>query len=353
MRKNFVIAFILMLTWTFSFSLGNLLIVIFILKEQNWKIETNKITVILILISILSLINILIGFNSIKLLNDGSSSFQLIIPYLSLLLGAYVIGNYIDPQVIKYLIYFTAFESIVILIQYLFGETGFWYNSYVKNELHGELLYYSRPNGFSNNSSIVAQKLLVSIWSLVMSKFISWKDNKIIFCILLIGLILTFNRTVFLALGISYFLISGGIKIKHKIAALFTLILLIIVFINPIKKQFLRGVDESTIESFTRYQVFNNGINYIGENPIFGNHSIKYFYEFSNRKFHLHNSFLETAASNGIPIFLLVMYIILILLKRKRFFIVPILIYSFLQFGILWGIGFLDVVLFFNKNKKS
>ena len=352
MSKNFVIALILMLTWTFSFSLGNLLIVVFIIKEQNWKIETNRITLILILISVLSLINIFIGFNSQKVLNEGSSSLQLVIPYLSLLLGAYVIGNYINTQVIKYIIYFTAIECIVILIQYLTGVTGFWYNSYEKNEILGELLYYSRPNGFSTNSSVVAQKLLISIWCLIRSKFISWKDNKVIFCILLIGLILTFNRTVFLAIGVSYFLVSGGLKLKYKIAAFLALILLLIVFINPIKNQFNRGSDDVNIESLTRYSVYYNGINFIADNPLFGNHSIKYFYEENDRRFHLHNSYLQTAASNGLPIFLLVMYIVLILKKRKHLFIVPILIYSFLQFGILWGIGFLDIVLFFNKNKK-
>ena len=351
MSKNLFIALILMLTWTFSFSLGNLFIVLYVLQKQNWKIKANKITFLLIIVSILSLFNILIGFNSEKLLNEGSSSLQLIVPYLSLLFGAYIIGNYINTQIIKYLIYFTAFECIVILFQFILGETGFWYNSYEKNEAFSELLYYSRPNGFSTNSSVVAQKLLVSIWCLVMSNFISWKNNKIIFFILLIGLALTFNRTVFLALLVSYFIASGEIKLKQKIAVFFTIIILIGVFLNPIKKQFLRGSDEVQIESFTRYKVYENGINYIGNNLLYGNHSIKYFYEENDRLFHLHNSFLQTLASNGLVIFLLVLCIVYLLLVKKNLFIVPIIVYSFLQFGIFWGIGFLDIIIFFDKTK--
>lgn len=353
MNKNLFIAICLFLSWTFSFSLGNLIVVLLVIVKTNWRIPRENLSYLIIVLSILCLINIFLGLSSDKLINDGSSRLQLFIPYLSLLLGSYLIGSHLNSHVIKYIIYLTAIECVVILIQYSLGETGFWYNSYIKNETNGDLLYYSRPNGFSTNSSVVAQKLLVSIWFLILSKTFTYKQNKFIFILLIFGLILTFNRTVFLALFLSYFLFSRGIRLKYKIISGFLVLAFFALFFSSIKSQFLRGSDEVQLESFSRYTIFQNGLNYISENPYFGNNSIKYFYEENDRKFHLHNSYLEAAASNGIPIFLLLMYMIVRLLKRRNVFVPPLLVYSLFQFGILWGISFLDIALFYNEENDK
>lgn len=350
---NLLIAILLFVSWTLSFSLGNLFVVIIYLYKFKWRIKSGKITFIIIAISVLSLINLLFGITSVKEIDD-SSLIQLYIPYLSLLLGAYIIGDKLDNQVLKFIVYLTAIESIIVILQYITGNTGFGYNSYTKNETYGELLYYSRPNGLSTNSSIVAQKLMISLWLLLNSKFFTWKQNKIVTIILLTAIVLTFNRTVILTLIISYFILSPIVTLKQRIWLSVIILPFSLIYINPIKNQILRGSEGVSIESFTRYSIYKNGLTFIKANPIFGNNSVKYFYEESGRIFHLHNSYLETAASNGIPIFLGLVLMLFFLLKKKNFFLIPLIIYSLFQFGIFWGISFLDIALFFNErtNKK-
>lgn len=353
MNRNLLYAIFLFLSWTFSYSLGNLMLVVIILYKNKWKTQANQINYLLIFLSILSFINIIIGFNTEKLLNENSSNLQLFIPYLSLLIGAYIIGNQLNYHIIKYLIYFTSFECIIIGGQFLLGATGFWYNSYEINDFIPDLLYYRRPNGFSTNSSVVAQKLLISIWFLMSSKKLVWKKNKSLLAILCLGLVLTFNRTVILTLILSYFLYSNSFRLKHKIITAIFITLFSLLFINTIKFQLFRGSNEVQLESFSRYSIFENGLRYISNHPYLGNNSIKYFYEENERQYHLHNSYLQTAASNGLPIFIGLIYLLGLLFKKRNFFIFPLIIYSIFQFGIFWGLSFLDIALFYNeKNDK-
>ena len=77
----------------------------------------------------------------------------------------------------------------------------------------------------------------------------------------------------------------------------------------------------------------------------FGNMSVKLWYNHEGTLFHAHNSFVETLASNGIFIFLLYMFFVLKNLNRYNAkFVMPILVLSVLQYGIFWGISFLDIV---------
>lgn len=350
MNRNLLISIILFFSWTFSFSLLNLLLIFFI--KDNFKIKSRNIFFIVLSISLFCFINLIIGFDNASILNEGSSSLQLYIPYLSLLIFALLIGQNLNNEIFKYLILFTAFECFIIFIQFISGSTGFFYNSYEMNNEVSDLIYYRRPNGLSTNSSIVGQKILVSIWFLINTKFINFKYKKIIYLLLILGLVLTFNRTVILTLVISFFVFTKKVSKRIKFYSLIIVTIISTLFSNFFINQFLRGSVELNLEEFTRYKVFNSGLEFISNNPIFGNYSVKYFYEYGGRLFHLHNSYLQTLSSNGIPISILVLFLIIVLLKKRNTFLLPFLIYSIFQYGLFWGLSILDILIFY-KNEKN
>jgi len=225
-------------------------------------------------------------------------------------------------------------------------------------------LYYNRVFGLSLNSSILAYKILVS---LILIEYLNYQGAKIRFLqfILLVGIIITFNRTAILALLFFY-----GIRIlsvflktfekfsKHRIslASLFkfigVLILLIGAFtylvynIGTVIEQFTR--DKGTIELAGRNLIWSQFFAFIKENFLFGNGSYKLVVPYGDHTAHAHNAYIETLATNGIIIFLLYLFLVIKNIRKDNWlFISVFLIYSLTQYGIFWGISLADIVLYF------
>lgn len=355
---SFLIAFLLFITWSLSFSTLNLLLIPVYVLLGKTSFKKDKVFYLLLIASVLAFVNLYIPTENNILLDSGSSVFQKYIPYIFLLLFAKIIGNNITKDVLRFLLFFIVVEALCTVFQGVSGISGFWYNSYEFNELGESMLYYARPNGLSMNSSISSQKFLLGFWLLFHHKFFS--KNKILFFISIISILLalyfSFNRTVIITLILGVFIFnvykSKKIKLVYKFILAGSFIGAISYFSIFILQQFLRGA--STIaESSSRLSIYSNGLEFIKNNLLLGNNSIKYFY--GEKRYHLHNSVLELIASNGLVIsfFVILSYIIIIRRKNSSFKIL-LGFYSLLQFGIFWGIGFLDILLFTNiKDEKD
>lgn len=164
---------------------------------------------------------------------------------------------------------------------------------------------------------------------------------------------ITFNRT-----SIVSTLVFGLIlyypklkKINFKQFLLSTVVVITggIVFyrnLNTILFQFFAG--EGEVDLSGRDMVFPAFLNFIENNLLFGNFVDKVWMELSpGRIYHAHNSFLETMASLGIILSVLFfIYLYKIIPKKSLLYIIPIFVYSMFQYGIFWGVSYLDIVFF-------
>jgi hypothetical protein len=350
-------------------------------------------------IMVFSLVNKIFNGNEILCVKDYYASFYLV-PI------TFFVGKYVGKQsVFKFVLILICLEILVGIIEYFSGLRSF---SGCNNAITDKsLLYNSRIFGLSSNSSVLAIKVMVGF---VLIDYTEWtkKINYPVRLLLFIGLILTFNRTVLVALVVYWILVllrtlcktmihKQKIRLRTNLplqVALFTL-LLIGVLAPVISHQFTRGGMEmdtletklyrtqermscaemhapelqtpleaknkqvekimgnlGSVELSGRKLIWFNFLHHIAEKPLFGNGSDKlYFRSWQPTKkqfalIHAHNSFLELLATNGLLIFALYLVFYLSLLNRYNW--VPLIafgVYSLGQYGIFWGMSFLDVFL--------
>ncbi|WP_288340669.1 O-antigen ligase family protein [uncultured Roseivirga sp.] len=318
---------------------------------KTGKLEVSDRVVMGLLIAITALCALLL------LLSDGSSKllsgsvFQSYIPYLSLLFISFIIGSNLDNQIVRFLLIFITIESLIIIYQYSVGITGFGYNNYEANELGEDLLYYSRPNGLSIGTSSVAIKLLI-LFRYMIDKVKIFGPNwvKIVLLINSMALLFTFNRTV-MACIFAFFVFTMFKRLRtEKYAGLILVgvIITVLAFSSVILSQVFRDRDILSEVAY-RMAVYDKGLLFIKENLVFGNFGTKYYFEQGGRTFHLHNSFLETLASNGIIVMALIVILLIVLIRRgdgKNVLLFSMA--SILQFGLFWGLSIMDIFLFTN-----
>lgn len=327
-----------------------------ILQILSKKIDKNYLIILVVII--LSIINMLIGFGTSK------SYENLFIPYTIGMVFAYFIGKHLSITDFKVLVIFILVEIIVAIIEYLTGVNTFFINNqlYERFESGNNLLYFARPFGLSNNSSLLALKIMLSI--LLLEYFNLFKRYKWLFYIFFFtGITLTFSRTVIFSILIFYFLFLIFVFLKdaflhylHKIRFYYNYILILFIFFilsfiflinfTGIEKQITR--DGKPLLS-GREIIWPQFKNFIRQHPVYGNHSKKLFVDYHEKKesAHAHNSYLETLASHGILIFSILILLIITNINKENFiYILVILIYSTTQYGIFWGISITDIILF-------
>ena len=337
-------------------------------KLINYKSQPININLLLIgLIVLLSFMNILMG-------SDSLSSFSQLFPYTALMFLGYFYAQTIQKSDLKILIYLILFESFVVILQHFMGISTF-FPQLIKevvqpSDVDTSLLYYNRAYGLSANSSVAALKFFLGFLIIDYLK-LKGKLYLVIKILLLIGLYFTFNRTVLVVLFI-YMIARISIpvldvlvdlldlKIKKKrflITVLgsmaFVLILLLAIDnLDNIVTQFTRnkGLDLSG-----RDLIWADFISFIKENPLFGNHSLKYYFtEHYSGPIHAHNSFLQVMANHGIIISILFfLLIVLNLTWRNVLFVFALILYSLFQYGIFWGVSITDIILFIILFRKQ
>lgn len=326
------------------------------------RIKLNLDILIITSIIILSFFNQIFNYNTSIIHNKSILSF---IPYYFFILITYFISRSINDITIKYIILFVCFESVIALIEFFYNVQTFFPNL-VTTQLtnfygYKDLLYYSRAFGLSNNSSELSYKIFISLLLIDTIDFKQKNLIKILYIILFFGIIVTFNRSVILSLIVFYFLkavsyilivVKVNLRKLPYVYLLYLFLMLISLFLflyyfDYIKYQFLRGIDLK-LDSYKRNEIYNYFYNFILSHPFFGNGSFKLYYLFQNKLYHGHNSFLQIIATNGI--FISLLYFILLfrnINKHNIKFIIPILVLSFFQYAIFWGISILDIFCFY------
>jgi len=355
--------------------------------------------VLLAAIMLLSLLNKILNGHEILCLKDYYASFYLV-PV------TFFVGKFVTRHaVFRFVLILICIEVLVGIVEYFFNLRSFMgCNNVITDK---SLLYNSRIFGLSSNSSVLAIKIMVGF---VLIDYTEWarKCSYPVRFMLFIGLILTFNRTVLVALAVYWALLlvkllfcligqRKKVNFKRNLplqVALFSLLLMAV--LGPaISYQFTRGGKEmdsldtrlyrnqtalscaemhapelqtpqeaknkhveklmgnlGSVELSGRKLIWYNFLHNIVEKPLFGNGSDKlYFRSWQPRKqqfalIHAHNSFLELLATNGIVIFALYMLLYVLLLNRYNWLpLIAFGIYSLGQYGIFWGMSFLDVFL--------
>ena len=312
-------------------------------------------------------VNSLIGSNFVHFIKRGT---LLLIPLT--ILSAYMIS---DQKVYRFLLIFIVVEVCVGILEYVIGVNTFFsslpkhhvFNNYVS-------LYKTRVFGLSANSTYLAQKCLIGILLLYFVD-LNLKTRHVIglFLFLMTGVILTFGRTVvvsvlvcfgfyFLTYLYNHFRDLKHLKINMNKSLLISSILFSLVILstfsfwsNQFNRMGLRPHENKNtqgakvleasgigkVEMAGRRELWGKAIDFIFENPVYGNHSQRFLV---NNK-HVHNSLLEYLSTHGLILLIVILAFIIFNLNGFNIaFCGGIMLYSLGQFGIFWDISFLDIL---------
>ncbi len=160
------------------------------------------------------------------------------------------------------------------------------------------------------------------------------KIRYIAYSLLLVGFLITFNRTAMMAC-IVFLIFLHRRNVKLFLTVTLLSFMAIIFGMETIKHQFFRG--QEGVELSGRGFIFPHYSQFILDHPFVGNSGAKLWVYFGDSLYHAHNSFLELFASNGLVIAVLFLFgYCLVFFKAKELFL-PILVYSLFQYGFLWG----------------
>lgn len=269
------------------------------------------------------------------------------IPYIILLFFSLIFSKFLnlkDLRIIQILIFIEIFVGV---LEYAAGVPTFFRNLTPVTELaDSDLLYQKKVFGFSANSSVLAAKIVyfatISIMTIKLYKKISLID-KFAALFVIVGLIITFNRTAIFAVFLSLIFLFGT-NLRNILTIIFPVFLLLIVKWQDIYEQMTRG--KNTVDYSGRDQIFAYFFDFWSNNLLIGNSGTKVWWNSSGSIWHAHNSYLEFLASNGLIASLLFLIGWVLIFGRKTIIALPILIYSLSQYGFLWGLTFYDVVVF-------
>ncbi len=267
------------------------------------------------------------------------------IPYIILLPIAFLMGKFLTLKDLKIIQYLILIEIIIGCLEYYQGVPTFFVNNTPISELADtDILYQKRVFGFSANSSNLAAKVIyltmITMLQIKIDKRIN-KESMIFMAFVLLGLIITFNRTAIISVLLSFFILFG-----MSLRGLFFISIPVLGGIlykrESIYEQLTRG--RGTVDLSGRDQIFSYFYNFWSENLLFGNFGTKLWWNNMGSIWHAHNSYLEFLASNGLLSTLLFLIAFLILFGRGLLIVLPVLIFSLSQYGFLWGLSFYDVV---------
>lgn len=315
-------------------------------------IKNNKLYRQDIIFFVFVFLSIAVYFSLDPVVTTESGSLNDFFPYSVFLLTTIFFARHLNPNVFRFIFYFICFEILVGIVEYILG-VPYIIKPHVIGETEfgeSELLYFNRVFGLSIGVSIFGYKILVGF---ILLFYLKIKKYRVFYLgLLFVGLFITFNRTAMV--GSLFFLVvyllynSKSIKIFYKIMMGIGFLALIY-YLNfnweLVENQFFRGRE---VDLSGRENIFPYYLNFIENNWLLGNNFHKMWIEVNGRLYHAHNSYLQTLANMGILLFtVLWIYILSFFKKNNILYLVPILLYSSFQYGILWGVSFLDILFFF------
>lgn len=326
------------------------LFIVFISKGTfNWREEKKSYHIVLIII-FLSLLN-----QSLNVVTGANiQNIEQFIPYSTLIIVTMAAAHAVNTNILKWFVLFVCLDILVgiyevsVGINSIFGHIG-------TETLDTNLFYDKTVYGLNGNSSGLAEKILLATMLYYRYPETRIVEKIIFYPLIIVGLLISFNRSAIIATFV--FLILVNFSSLKKIVLYIGVLFVIGLFFTPsndivelITAQFSRGRDSifDSGASSERDFIYPYYWNFIKDNPILGNGSFKLLVNMGDgRILHAHNSYLQTMATNGLPIASL--YFILVLRKMNKYnykFIVPLLICSLFQTTIFWGVSIADFCLY-------
>ncbi|WP_022941174.1 O-antigen ligase family protein [Psychromonas hadalis] len=329
---------------------------IIILNLNKLKITSNT--------EISFLIILMISFVSIgnNLHYTSVSGEMLGIPYIPLILLSFFIAQFFNEKVMKYLLVLIALEIAVAFIEYTLGITSIFKGNPNYAEFSGQALYYRKVAGLSDSSSVLSYKALIGLFIVHFSNLRA-NHKKILYAVMVAGVVFSFNRTVIISallflLFVNFAYIKSFSKKPLVLMSILFALVVSVIFVFPLASEYLmtqlsRGDASRGVDLSSRSYIWFEYWQLIKESPLFGSGSYKVFVTipvtgYEGHPFHAHNSVLMLLATQGIIISTLYFILIAINVTKRNFiYIASIFIYSMAQYGVFWGISFLDVMLFY------
>lgn len=351
-RENFLPFFfaVLLFVGTTGIVSSHIIGICMILIVLTTKKRTLKLTppfAIIFLIIFLSLIN---EFIHILTSGDGSITPLELIPYSFFIFFTMWAAKIVDEKVLRWMLWFAVLDVGVAVFQRIVGINSFFPESAVDMDFEDAILYNLKVNGLHDNSSGLGyiSFLALIIYDCFPSCRLLKRWQWYVIC--MVGIFLSFNRTMMLALTVYFGLLL--LRSRYRMVLLpLAIIAIVIVFTTPEIKdiilfQFTRGGDsfQSGNAMSGREVVYPTYIRFIKEHLLLGNGSFKYYI---GEGLHAHNSVLQTLSANGIIISLLYFLMITLPINRRNYiYVLPFLVCAMTQAFILWGASFNDFVFY-------
>jgi len=328
-----------------------LLVVLILLSFRNRTMKPRADILLIFIFTLLAFFNILFHHNEFDFSRHSSSLAVILIPMVAIL------APRLQDTSLKTFVILTCFEIVVGIYEIYIGQIALTITQNDLTELRinsdSMLLYDKSVLGLSNNSSVLAVKIFLSFLLLSAVPGI-FKSRLVPLFFLIVGLVITFNRTAIIASAFLFILVvvvrKDNLKKLPMILAV-GLILGLLIFMNfeIIKYQFTRGTGGLTNSELSRLYYWQQAVSLLLENPLLGNGSLTFriIDPATETLQHAHNSFLSFTATHGIltslPFFL---YVLLNIGKRNWKFIISAFVFSISQYFIFWNISVSDLILF-------
>lgn len=272
-----------------------------------------------------------------------------------------LLGRWINPSTVRWLLVFICLEAAVCGIQialkqpYVFaGQRDAILSSGETEWGSTDLLYFNRAYGLSTNSSVVAQKCMLGVMMLFAVNIRRWW-RLVAALLLAVGLYCTFNRSALIA--VVFFLSLKGAAVFLRVSAkrqlqVFAILILTTAFLAvkgpQIREQFLRGnLERSVVQESGRLGLLTAATETIAANPVVGNYSQRFEVMENGVPLHLHNSWLQLLADHGVVGLLLIAHAVSLVRMRNLPAFLALALYSVVQFGLFGKISLINVMFYY------
>ena len=355
-----VLVGLLMYASTLYFASNALLLVpLLMLALRPLPLRHRASLLLVALFSLLALANLALHLQSFDPARHASSLAVVLVVLVALLAPA------LPPRALKVFVVATCFEVLVGALEYQLGQVALTAGqgdlANQELSLDSSLLYDLRVFGLSANSSLLAEKIFLSLL-LTMAVPGLFIRRWLPLALLGLGLYLSFNRTaivctlVFLLLNLRRRHFTPA-RVLLGALALTVLAAAVALNLEQLIVQFTRGsVDELSHSELSRLYFWAKSLELINESPFFGNGSLTFRVEdfVTGLPQHTHNSFLMLAATHGlVPAALLLSYVLVNLNRDNWRVVLVVLLFSMAQYFVFWNLSVPDVLLYWFLGRKA
>jgi hypothetical protein len=298
--------------------------------------------------ALLAWVNIVLHLGAFDLSRHGSS------PAVVLFALTAMLAPGLRVLAFKVFVVLTCGESAIGVYEYAMGQVALTETqaAMANQELAAEslVLYGNRVFGLSSNSSILAEKIFLSLL-LVVAVPGMFKRRTLPLLFIATGLFFSFNRTAISSTLLFVVLLATANRLNWRnVALVFGVIAVIGVNIDTLVFQFTRGSNELSHSELSRLYFWQKALELLMEDPLFGNGSLTFRIEdfVTGLPQHAHNSFLMLFAKHGLLIPLpLVAYILLNLRLTNWRVVAAMFSFSLTQYFVFWNLSVPDIVFFY------